>query len=243
MFIIPTVNDWHLLTLRYPKYKVVSNSLLKDYGVMACMEFIENLSAREPSKKLRILELGHGFNPDVLAYFQDKHECWGADRDQQLSYFKGIGDWEEKFAAEVSTRCPNVKFIRELLGESPSAIPDGYFDVILSISVLEEVPLNILREIVTAAYSKLKPGGLLIGTHDHCLKRKERAIDYVKIQRNAGFKLDFSPRQLEIDWSIVLLENPSVVMRWYQMDSPDDASRKYWGHFGTIFTVARKPLR
>ena len=242
-FKIPTVDEWHQLALKYPEYKVVSNTLLKDYGVMACMDFIENQHILERARKLRILEFGHGFNPDVMMQLQSEHEVWGADRDQQLHYFKNILNWDGTFSEKVERYCPKVRFVRELLGETPSSIPDNYFDVVLSISVLEEVGVSVLRSNLSAAYTKIAPGGYLIGTHDLCLSHTERAEEYVQIQRDVGFELEFSPDQMTFDCSNVLLENPSVVMRWYQQAHPDDASRKYVGHYGTIFTVARKPLR
>src|SRR5438132_156251 len=149
-FKIPTVDEWHQLALKYPEYKVVSNTLLKDYGVMACMDFIENQHILERARKLRILEFGHGFNPDVMMHFQSEHEVWGADRDQQLHYFKNILNWDGTFSEEVERYCPKVRFVRELLGETPSSIPDNYFDVCFAFSLLAEFGVSGLWGIFSA---------------------------------------------------------------------------------------------
>jgi SAM-dependent methyltransferase len=238
---IATVDDWFRLARRFPEFKVAGLTPLKDYGVMACMEFIEERYG-DRGKDLKILEFGHGFNSEVMARFQDKHEVWGADRDQGLVYFSGF-DWEARFAAEVAPSCGQVTFVRELLSlqTQASQIPDGYFDVVLSVSVLEEVQIPVVADVVSAAYKKLKPGGVLIGTHDLQMAIvAERLRAYLQTQRQARFVIEDFASIKSPDWRAILLENAQVVMLYYQVGDPEE-TRRYWGHFATVFTVATKP--
>ena len=205
------------------------------------MAFIED-GFRQRGKDLRILEFGHGFNPEVMARFQDMHEVWGADRDQGLVYFNDL-DWEAQFAEKVAPSCANVRFARELLSTQTenSQIPDDYFDVVLSVSVLEEVPIPVVADVVRAAFRKLRPGGVLIGTHDlQMLIVAQRLRAYLQTQREAGFSIEDFGAIPPPDWRGLLLENSQIVMLHYEMAEPEE-TRRYWGHFGTVFTVATKP--
>jgi hypothetical protein len=241
MLIIPTMNDWFQLVRKYSKYRRTGIALLKDYGVMQCIDYIAGRYA-DGGKDVRILEFGHGFNPDVMAFFQDKHEVWGADRDQKLSYFGADFDWEGRFARDVAPFCKNVRFSRELLATNEeSALPDNYFDVALSISILEEVSIPVVGDILTRVYQKLRTGGVVIGTHDLRLRgAEERLTAYIETQRNVGFRLDAQPPYATYEYLDVLVENPASVMLLYEGGVPDE-TRKYWGHYGTVFTVASKP--
>jgi hypothetical protein len=236
------MDDWYSLARRYPQYMKVTSSTLKDYGHMACMDFIDETFAHR-GKDVRILEFGHGFNPEILERFQLNHEVWGADRDQGLNYFADV-NWEDTFHAEVASRCGDVKFVRELLTSATPAeiIPDGYFDCIMSVSVLEEVPIQTVEDILHGAARKLKPGGYLIGTHDLLLpSASQRIPQYVAAHRLAGLDLGEEPPiqvDLQVDLTKLLLENPLAVMIWYQMNEPKD-TRRYWGHYATIYTVAK----
>ena len=239
MLKIPTMDDWYSLAQRYPQYLKVTNTTLKDYGHMACMEFVDQTFS-DRGKDVRLLEFGHGFSPQIMERFQSKHEVWGADRDQGLHYFAHI-NWEENFASKVASRCGDVKFVRELLtSATPSdIIPDSYFDCIMSVSVLEEVPIRTLQNILHGAARKLKPGGYLIGTHDLlCPIAGQRIPQYAAAHREAGLDLGDVP-PIRMDWNNLLLENPLAVMVWYQMDEPKE-TRRYHGHYATIYTVARK---
>ncbi len=243
MIEFPTVDDWFQLARRYPAYKKPSNATLKDYGVMRCMRYIDDAFG-ERGKDCRVLEFGHGFNPAILERFQDKHEVWGADRDQGLPYFGNV-DWETRFAKDVAPRCPRVRFVRELLelDNASSELPNGYFDVIASVSVLEEVPMETVENVLAACAAKLRPGGVLIGTHDVRLdEAASRVPAYIAAQRKAGLKIEPLAAMPELDLCYLLVENPLSVMLWYQSGEPEE-TRKFWGHFGTLFTTATKPKK
>lgn len=246
--LIPTMNDWFALARRYPDYMQVAHSLvqggrnstLKNYGYLACMNFIDETFAGR-GKDVRLLEFGHGFSPEILVYTQHRHEAWGADFNQNLAYFSKF-DWDKRIAEEVRPRCPEVRFVETLLNaETPSEIlPDNSFDCIMSVSVLEEVSIEIVQDVLKGAARKLKPGGWLIGTHDIEFSNPgPRIAQYIEAHRAAGFDLGAVPANLNMDWRQTLLEHPFAVMLWYQQATPPE-QRQYWGHFGTIWTAARK---
>lgn len=244
MFIIPTMDEYFRLARNDRRRLNVSAKVLKEYGTMKCIEFISELRA-EKGRPLRILEMGHGFAPDVLVHFQDTDEVWGVDENQGLHYFKNI-DWNARFEREVLAHCPNVKFVRGLVGsqEFPADLPENYFDVILSISILEEVPQELLGVIIPAASKLLATDGWLIGTHDlsgRMLPGRYQA--FLEAHDQAGLTIAgavaVSEIEASIDWQQVVLENPLSVMLYYQGHIPEDV-RKYWGHFTTMFTAAHK---
>jgi hypothetical protein len=233
---IATVDEWYELTRLFPEFRKVTGTALKDWGVMKSVIYIE---ARLKTSKnlLRILEFGHGFNPYIMARFQDRCEVWGADREQSLQYFDPT-TWEERFQKEVAPFCQKVKFVRTLVGEKNTLLPENYFDVIVSVSVLEEMPVDAAGRIVTAASKLLRSGGTLIGSYDLLLSDYTRiATEYFWEHKKADLDLDL-PQNGLIDWEKALIENPVSVMLWYQGSMPEN--RKYWGHHGSLFTVATK---
>jgi hypothetical protein len=241
MISIPSVDDWYQLTRIYPEYRHHTKTLLKDYGVMACLEFINSQKGGTGNEPLKILEFGHGFNAEVLSKIQDRHEAWGADRDQQLHYFQNLGGltWEQTFDHNVGALCPNVKFVRELVGDPDSSLPNMYFDLVYSISVLEEVGEGTLKDILTASAQLLKPDGYLFGTHDFCFGNLDRGRAFIDLLRETGYEITCSDDPLDIPMTHLLLEQPTSAMLLYQQGHPEE-SRKFVGHWGTIFFAARK---
>jgi SAM-dependent methyltransferase len=239
LFECPTVHQWYELTGKYPELRRASSTLLKDYGVMRCSEFIEEQISLS-SSTLRILEFGHGFNSLVLSKFQYRADMWGADRDQQLQYFNSK-EWSDRFDKEMVSQCPRVTFKQCLVGEEIEGqeLPKGTFDLIYSISVLEEMPLDAAGGIISAASQLLKPGGWLIGTYDLLLSNfQQLTTEYSNVQRKAD--LDIATPPQAFDWSQTLIENPASVMLWYMSGYPELQSQMFWGHHGTIFTSAQK---
>lgn len=235
MLQIPTVDDWYGLSLKYRQFHRVSNSVIKDYGYMAIMDYLDSHAANH------ILEFGHGFNATLFERYGKARNVWGVDDYQGLAYF-GTPDrdaWEKGFDQKVRSKAPECTFRRGLLGGNCGAdLPDNYFDVVCSVSVLEEVPIDTVRDILKHAAQLLKPGGALIGTYDLLTAVPERIGEYVAAHAAAGLDLPIETLAPEIN-NKTLIENPTVVMIQYQMNEPE--TRKYWGHFATIWTVATKP--
>lgn len=161
MLKIPTVDDWFALTLKYREFQKVSNTVLKDYGYMAIMDYLDQSSA------VNILEFGHGFNSTIFERYGASRNVWGVDDYQNLWYFPDTPDkWEKQFDEQVRSKAPECTYRRGLLGSSDIDLPENYFDVICSVSVLEEMSIESAAEIIRHSAKLLKPGGVLIGTHD-----------------------------------------------------------------------------
>ena len=236
------MDDWFALLRRYETNPRPRGKLLKGYGQMACRAFIEDRFGAT-GKETRILEMGHGFAPDVMVAFQDKHDVWGVDDDQGKKYFNHI-DWSARYQTHIVSQCPSVTLRRGLVGsaERVADLPEGYFDLIFSISIVEEVPEPVLAAIVAHAARLLKPGGWLIGTHDTRQDMiPERIEKYLRYHRDNGLCIDGAPcaDDIFVDWRYAVVEHPDVVMLAYMHNQPFE-TRKYRGHFTTLFTAAQK---
>ncbi len=233
MLTIPSVDDWYRLSLKYREFHRSSDTVLKDYGYMAIMDYLETQAAK------KILEFGHGFNPTLFVRYGKARNVWGVDAYQGLHYFPDRAEWEKRFEQEVRSKAPECTFRRGLLGGDGGVdLPDNYFDVICSVSVLEEVPMDVVRDILKHVVRLLKPGGALIGTHDLLTAAPERIGEYIDAHAAVGLDLQIETFS-EIN-NKTLIENPSVAMIHYQMGQPEE-NRKYWGHWATMWTVATKP--
>ena len=133
------------LSLKYRDFHRVSHTVLKDYGYMAIMDYLD-----ERPDVHRILEFGYGFNATLFERYGRQRDVWGIDDYQGLHYSAPDAvEWERRFNDEVRSRSPNCTFRRGLLGrESKADLPENYFDVICSVSVLEEVPIQTVRDIL-----------------------------------------------------------------------------------------------
>ncbi len=149
------------------------------------------------------------------------------------------GSWENTFQQTMVPECPSVHFVHELVGDVESSLPQSHFDLIYSISALEEVSVGELRGILEAAFQLLAPGGYLFGTHDLCFGNIERAEAFVDILQDTGYSIERQKGIFDVRLSHVLLEHPAVVMLIYQQNHPED-TRSYVGHWGTMFFVAQK---
>jgi hypothetical protein len=96
----------------------------------------------EHADAMEILEFGHGFNATLFERYDATRRVWGVDNWQGLHYFPSDPlEWEARFEREVRSKAPNCTFVKGLLGsDNLPELAEGSFDVICSVSVLEEVP-------------------------------------------------------------------------------------------------------
>ena len=105
------------------------------------------LSRLDGVRGSKLLEMG-GADCRVLRSFADHNECWNADR------FEGLGAGPKNV---IET--PGVVNVLAYLGEFSAELPDGYFDVVFSVSVIEHVETEQLRDMFRDIARILKPGG------------------------------------------------------------------------------------
>ena len=229
------MDEWWRLTAQWPEYRRESQHLLKDFGYLKLIDCVERA---QPG---RLLEFGHGFNNTILKRFQDRCEVFGLDDFQALPYFPDRDQWEAWYEEHLVGPCPGANLVRGLLGaDDVPELEDGSFDLICSISVLEELDRETVARVVEHAERLLAPGGVFVGTIDVPLyalghtERLTRAVD--------GSGLEFrEPPAVETleNFNTLLIENPTVVMLTYQMADGED--RTFRGHWGSAWFVVEKP--
>jgi ubiquinone/menaquinone biosynthesis C-methylase UbiE len=57
---------------------------------------------------------------------------------------------------------PSVRYFLANAGDYSREVPDDYFDVVYSVSVLEHVPADRMRDVFMDMIRVTKPGGLLL---------------------------------------------------------------------------------
>lgn len=98
---------------------------------------------------LRILEIGGGHSR-ALRHIADANEIWnlddfGNDGTQQLN--------------RKIPKTPGVKIVAEKLGVYSRALPDSYFDLVVSISVVEHIPFSVYPDFWRDHARVMKTGG------------------------------------------------------------------------------------
>jgi len=136
-------------------------------------------------KPARILEVGAGWNRDFDDHFGSKLEYWMVDDSSEIGGDQGSID---KFERSMKSRT-NTHFVRGLLGNFSKDLPDNYFDLVFSISVIEHVPFEFKTDFDRDMYRVVKPGGWI--AHSIDLWDKKLAWIEFEMLRQAG--LDCPP--------------------------------------------------
>ncbi len=220
----------------FPEYRQPSITPLKQYGYMEVMSEILKYNSEE----VRVLEFGHMFCNDLLLKFQDKVEMWGIDDVGNEPYIPQGEEWERHYRFNITEPCKNARLVRGYLGRDLNLLPMNYFNFVCSVSVYDNIPHEAWTGVTRHAFDLLKPGGRFINSLDYPMKHQDSAIErFLSTQREAGFEVaDLSPPP-EADQR--LIESQFAVIHWYQMAEPEQG-RTYAGNYGTVLTVARKPL-
>jgi SAM-dependent methyltransferase len=124
------------------EYKSASVNNLKD------IQDHYAISRLSRSQRLRVLEVGGGVCR-VMSGFANQHECWNAEK------FAGKGLGPKK-----QIQIPGIRNALVYLGEFSPELPDNYFDIVFSISVVEHVENDGLAAFFQDIARILKPGGL-----------------------------------------------------------------------------------
>lgn len=242
------MEDWFRLTKFFPEYRRVSNSLLKDYGYMAILEFVYKNYIND-GKRPVLLEFGHLFSTRILKALESKAEVWGLDDRladfENAPYLKQVmsaEQWESAYQTQVVEQLSQVTLVRGLLGngEPPRPpLPKQHFDILCSVSVIENIPEEKWVAVFSHAFSILKPGGVFVNTTDMPLTVVHKLRRLIEAQQIAGFVLEGDVGQIlaSVDLNKVIFENPTVSAIVYGRIT---SSGRYQGHESTILTVALK---
>jgi hypothetical protein len=238
------VEEWWRLTAKYSRFRTPSNLTLKEYGYMKLFELIEKHRPR------RILEFGHAFSSTLFEYCEEHGiEVWGIDDHMNLPYFPPRDEWRHLYKVMLVDRLQKTKFLLGQLGtrrETREALPKGYFDMVCSVSVLEEIgDPEIIVSILQHSHELLKPGALLANSHDLVFGDCVRTKLFLDCMKRAGFDCALTAEEEKlvtapwdyVPWQKVLLENPTQAMVCYNLG---EADRIFSGHWTTLISVAQK---
>ncbi|MDQ3021257.1 MAG: class I SAM-dependent methyltransferase [Bacteroidota bacterium] len=242
MFELGTNDHWWEIAKRY---EVLSNNIqtLKPLGYAHMISMIETFRPKT------ILEVGHGAGSFLFSIFTDNIELWGLDdtiEDSQVS---------KDELESIKLDYPQVKFVRGLLGNNIKELPDNYFDMVCSVSVLEHIPHENLFSAFAETYRILKPGG--IASHSYDISYQTNTKPVFEAYEKNGFEWIKSRERMNVFWEEwlgnfdsldlkelfgkILFENPMVVAESY-MWQINRNNRPSPTNYLSVLATARKPF-
>jgi len=233
MISVGTVKEWWEISRRYPKLREEYPGFLKPVGYCFILDQIEKL----PGVK-RILEFGHGFNTNIFEELGNRYEVHGIDDYQALPYFPAKEAYEKRYSEDYGPYS-HCHFHRGLVGKGKNDLPSGYFDVVCSVSVLEEIPPDVLADVLTDAHRLLKPGGYFVNSFDFMEGSTYNLDQYLRLQVEAGFDLEVPGRSpINLFRTDLAIEDQKTVMQWYYPEEPDPV-REWRSNWHTLLTTAK----
>ncbi|MEO8210045.1 MAG: methyltransferase domain-containing protein, partial [bacterium] len=241
MFELGTTDHWWEIAKRYP---ILSNhsQTLKPLGYAHMINLIEAF------KPKTILEVGHGAGSFLFDLFKDKIEMWGLDDTIEGSSVSSDA------LKDMKDHNSHVKFVTGLLGQNLKELPDNYFDVVCSISVIEHIPAESLADAFAEIYRILKPGGIVSHSFDIYYRQNTRPV--YNAYENANFEWLKPKEKMNVFWedwiensssikvedlmSKIIFENPMIVVEEY-MWKQERSKRLSPINYMTVLTGARKP--
>jgi SAM-dependent methyltransferase len=235
MITLGNIEYWWEVSRRYPGFR----GMPPPVGVLKALGYCFLLDQMEKRADInRVLEFGHGFNSTLFTHLGGSREMHGIDEYQALPYFPEKRQWEADYAA-FTEGLPGARFHRGLLGSGRNSLPDGYFDAVCSVSVLEELPHAELADVILDAGRVLKPGGYFINSFDFVEGSDSVLNEYLRLHTEAGFIFEgINPGPIKLDTKGMVREDPRIVMEFYYMGEPDQG-RKWHGDWCTFLTMAR----
>lgn len=109
----------------------------------------------------KLLEIG-GCDSRVISWLKHSYEFWNLDK------LEGVGN-----GLTTITNNDGFRLVRDYIGSFSKELPDGYFDGVFSISVMEHVPKDnaTMQAICRDIQRVLKPGGLSLHCFDAVIKK------------------------------------------------------------------------
>jgi ubiquinone/menaquinone biosynthesis C-methylase UbiE len=187
----------------YGEKRDSDNCDLKAYQDLLVLAFI---NANVPPAS-RLLEVGGG-DSRIIDHLKTTYECWNLDK------LEGHGFGPRTIREE------GFRLVRDYIGSFNRLLPDGYFDLVFSISVLEHVASqaeSLFAEILGDINRVLRPGGMSL----HCFD--------VLIGQGSMFIHPLLRFFFDTQKTINAFVDPSVIMAdsdLYVMS--ESAYRRYW---------------
>jgi 2-polyprenyl-3-methyl-5-hydroxy-6-metoxy-1,4-benzoquinol methylase len=178
--------DMYLIKTMDKKFKYVEEVFqwnLKEMGRLFCTDNIV-----KPRRK-KILEVGAGYNLYFDRIFGKNHEVWMVDN---ANYYN------EKVFRRALKKRKRTRHVIDLMGNFSNELPNEYFDIIVSVSVLEHVPQDNLENCYKDMFRVLKPNGIIAHSIDIDFSETESLPkNHYEAIQNAGFKFD---NKMDIEW-------------------------------------------
>lgn len=183
---------------------------------------------------MRILEVGAGCQCFFDLHFGHDHEYWMAD---------DAGFYDERSFSDAMAKRQKTKFIQTMLGSFCPQLPDEYFDLVFSVSVLEHVPRERLTEAYRDIFRIVRPGGYMVHSIDG------HPNGDIEAMQRVGFVIDATPdlsiRTRSTDGPATLFEPLEIVFSYYGRNSQKEKLGKnrflVSQHYPTLLVCARKP--
>lgn len=234
MFELARIAHWWDVSRRYPVLRDPSSGSLKALGYA---HLLTQIADHAPA---RVLEFGHGYRSPLLDLSDGSRELWAIDDYVDVHYWT-----REQFAANrdrVEAGHPNVRFVKGLLGVGGHDLAPASFDMVCSVSVLEELEAPVIAVIVADAARLLRPGGRFVNSMDCTTRYTERVEHFFACQEREGLLWQDPRSSPRLDWNLhdVAFEDPCFVMKHYMGYQPDEG-RVWPANFATVLSVSRKP--
>jgi hypothetical protein len=196
----------------------VAASLERTNREMICLKHVQDswiLGRLGQVTDQHILEIGGGWGRVLRTL--DGNERWNLD----------VTGGPGRTVADRREAAKEYRLVNALLGEFSSDLPDGYFDIVFSISVMEHIPQEDIIDFWADHARVMKPGAVGFHAIDFYLEddpsdRVERRLDgYLKGLKAAG--LDFiSPPTIErpARFRCAYATTQDLVMRHWNRISP-----------------------
>jgi SAM-dependent methyltransferase len=240
MFELATTFVWWKWAQRMPHHLSNLPYTLKPAGTAHVFEMIEKYRPQT------LLEFGHG-NGSLITNYKHDLEYWGIDTDVEgncIPYYEIVA---------YRNKHRECRFIDGLFGRDSAELPDAYFDMVCSVSVIEHIPKDRLLSVTQEMNRILKPGGISVHSYDVWLYDEGvwevfQAFEKADLQwiRPKEVNVFWEPRictlcqsELELLFKRIILENPHIVAEVYTWYMPRDERPAPTNH-ATILIAAQK---
>ncbi len=228
MFRVANCNDLLQLKKKYPTchFTGVLSWTLKQLGTLYCYDYLNALPGG------RVLEVGAGANTFFDNRLPAHLDYWMMDK---------IGYYDEAFFKAGVPGRSRTTHVQALLGDGTYQIPDNHFDAIFSVSVLEHVPPDQIKNVAREMHRLLKPGGVSIHSLDWAHKHYD-PMPFYEAFRSSRFKIGKPNLEVRLGGGQpTMLEPLEIIATMYGGVRARGQERTYvHAHASTVLVNAQK---